>query len=119
VILVDTSVWVAHLARGNAALAELLSRNMVCTHPGVIGELALGNLRSRAATLADLQRLPQLEAATEAELLVFVEGCALAGSGIGYVDAHLLAATRMQPGARLWTEDRRLREVARRLGLAI
>jgi len=38
--------------------------------------------------------------------------------GPHYVDACLLAATRLSPDARLWTRDRRLAQVAARLGLA-
>jgi hypothetical protein len=37
--------------------------------------------------------------------------------GIGYVDAHLLAAGRLTPGARLWTRDRRLAGAAADLGI--
>jgi hypothetical protein len=42
----------------------------------------------------------------------------LAGLGIGYVDAHLLASTLLSPGASLWTYDKRLAAVASRLALA-
>lgn len=37
------------------------------------------------------------------------------GLGIGHVDAHLLAATLLTAGARLWTRDKRLAAVADRL----
>ena len=40
------------------------------------------------------------------------------GRGIGYIDAHLLAATALADPARLWTRDRRLTATARDLGLA-
>jgi membrane-bound inhibitor of C-type lysozyme/putative hemolysin len=39
-ILVDTSVWVDHLRRSDAALAGALNANIVATHPFVIGESA-------------------------------------------------------------------------------
>jgi hypothetical protein len=42
---------------------------------------------------------------------------ALFGRGIGYVDAHLLAAARLTAGSKLWTRDRRLQSVAAQLGL--
>ena len=38
--------------------------------------------------------------------------------GIGYVDAHLLAAVRLTGGGTLWTRDKRLLSVAERLRLA-
>jgi predicted nucleic acid-binding protein len=39
------------------------------------------------------------------------------GKGIGYVDAHLLAATAMDGNAKLWTRDKRLYELAVQLNL--
>jgi hypothetical protein len=47
-----------------------------------------------------------------------IEAEALYGAGIGYVDAQLLAASRLTPDARLWTDDARLSSVAARLGVA-
>lgn len=117
-ILVDTSVWVDHLRTGSPELTRLLDAGQVLGHPFVTGELALGHLRQRAAILTALADLPQAVAATDAEVLGFIDRHALAGQGIGYVDAHLLAATRLTPEAGFWTADRRLRDVAARLGLA-
>jgi predicted nucleic acid-binding protein len=117
VILVDTSVWVDHLRQGDDTLAALLESGRVLTHPFIIGELALGSLRQRAVILGALRNLPRAQAARDDEVLHFIDRAALAGSGIGYIDAHLLAAARLTPGATLWTRDRRLAEVAARLGL--
>ena len=117
-ILVDTSVWVDHLRGGDAALAELLERGAVLGHPFVIGEIACGNLSDRGAILALLQHLPQAVVAEADEVLAFINRHKLHGKGIGYVDAHLLAATALTGGARLWTRDRRLEVVARELGCA-
>lgn len=117
-ILVDTSVWVDHLRVGDAALADLLQAGRVLAHPFVAGELALGVLRQRATILSSLRALPQATMATDDEVLGFIEANELAGGGIGYVDAHLLAATRLA-AASLWTRDRRLSRVAERLGLAV
>ena len=117
-ILVDTSVWVDHLRKGDEALAALLDAVMVLTHPFVIGELALGNLRRREIVLSALSDLPRAAVATDAEVRHFIERHALFGRSIGYVDAHLLAATRLTAGAALWTGDRRLHGVAAELGLA-
>jgi predicted nucleic acid-binding protein len=47
-----------------------------------------------------------------------IEHRRLAGSGIGWVDAHLLASALLS-GARLWTLDRPLARVAQRLGVAL
>ena len=117
-ILVDTSVWIDHLRRGDKRLAGLLDAGGILSHAFVIGELALGDLRHRDLVLATLQDLPQAGVATDREVLHFIGRHALFGLGIGYVDAHLLASVRLTAGATLWTRDKRLLGVAKRLGLA-
>jgi hypothetical protein len=118
VILVDTSIWVDHLRGGDKMLADMLETGQVLAHPFVIGELALGNLRQRDLVLMTLQDLPQARVASDQEVRHFIRRHALSGAGIGYVDAHLLAAVRLAAPAALWTRDRRLLGVAQRLGLA-
>lgn len=117
-ILVDTSVWVDHLRHGDPWLSGLLDRGEALGHPWVVGELALGHLRRRGEILGLLRRLPQATAATEDELLGFIERHRLSGLGIGYVDAQLLASAMLTPGAELWTGDGRLHKAAERLGVA-
>jgi predicted nucleic acid-binding protein len=102
-ILVDTSVWIQHLRSGDERLAALLNGGEVLGHPFVIGELALGNLRQREAVLSDLRDLPRAIVASDAEALGLIDRQTLFGRGIGYVDAHLLAAVRLTAGSRLWT----------------
>jgi predicted nucleic acid-binding protein len=118
VILADTSVWVDHLRRRNAAFAQLLEAGEILGHPFVIGELALGHLHPRSLILRDLHDLPQSIVGTHQEVLHLIEAHRLFGRGLGYVDAHLLAATRLTAGAALWTRDQRLRRVADGLNLA-
>ena len=117
-ILVDTSVWVQHFRDRDASLAELLERGAALTHPFVIGELALGNLRQRELVLRMLSRLPAATVATNAEVLGFIDRNALFGRGVGYVDVHLLVATRLTAGSQLLTLDKRLNDVAVELGMA-
>jgi predicted nucleic acid-binding protein len=119
VILVDTSIWADHLRAGNMMLAELLEAGRVLTHPFVIGELALGALRQRVAVMTALLDLPSAIVATEAEVLAFIDRHALFGRGIGYVDAHLLAAARLTAGTEVWTNDRKLHRVAEDLGMVL
>lgn len=118
-ILVDTSVWVDHLRQGDVELARLLEAGRVLTHRFVIGELALGSLQNRISILAALQALPQATVASDVEMLHFIDGHALFGKGIGYIDAHLLAATLLFPGTLLWTRDKRLLAEGIRLGLCV
>lgn len=116
-ILVDTSVWVDHLRAGEPTLVHLLNHGLVLAHPWVTGELALGHLSQRKDILGLLTGLPSAEIATDAEVLGLIEAEQLSGLGVGYVDAQLLAATRLTADARLWTADKRLAVVARRLRL--
>ena len=107
-----------HLRARDSVLTEHLNAGEVLTHPFVIGELALGNLRDRDVVLNALQSLPQAKVATEREVLHFIERQALFGSGIGYVDTHLLAAVLLDADAVLWTRHKKLSSVASRLGVA-
>lgn len=100
-ILIDTSVWVDHLRAGDKALTALLNEARVVTHSFVIGELACGNLRNRTEVLRLLRGLPQTPVASDDEVLFFIERHELMGRGIGYIDAHLLAATTLADPARL------------------
>ena len=115
-ILVDSSVWIDHFRNGDRALVRLLNTGQVLAHPFVIGELALGNLRLRDQVLGLLQDLPFASVATEGEVLAFIDRQAL--FGIGYVDAHLLAAARLTPDTLIWTRDKRLQAAADRMSLA-
>lgn len=116
-ILVDTAVWIDHLRAGNASLVQLLDSSSVVAHPWVIGELALGHLSNREEVLGLLHDLPQANVAQDEEVLSLINRHALYGVGIGYVDAQLLAASRLTPDTRLWTNDKRLSAVAAQLGL--
>ncbi|MBM4285979.1 MAG: type II toxin-antitoxin system VapC family toxin [Deltaproteobacteria bacterium] len=116
-VLVDTSVWVAHLRQGDVGLEALLLDGRVACHPCVIGELACGNLRRRSEILALLQALPQAGMAGHGEVMQFIDNHRLMGQGLGYVDMHLLAAALLSR-IPLWTLDQKLHEAAVRLGLA-
>ena len=117
-ILVDTSVWIDHLRIGDPQLTALLQEAQVLAHPWVIGELALGRLSARSEVLGLLSNLPRATIATEAEVMSLVETRHPSGLGIGYVDAHLLAATLLTTDASLWTRDKRLAAAAADLGIS-
>jgi hypothetical protein len=117
-ILVDTSIWIDHFRRKDPRLSDLLEAVEIVTHPFIIGEIALGSIKDRRRILSALANLPFVTAATDEEALAFIEAQSLAGSGVGYLDAHLLASARLTPETRLWTRDKKLGVAAERLGLA-
>jgi predicted nucleic acid-binding protein len=116
-MLLDTSIWIDHLRKNDDILACLLEAQQILMHPFVIGELALGSLRQRKQVLNELANLPLAAKASDEEVLVLIERHRLAGSGIGYVDAHLLASASISD-ASLWTRDKHLHQVALGLDLA-
>ena len=111
-ILIDTSVWIDHIRLPDINLQSLLQINGVLVHPYVIGEIALGSMRGREFVVRRLQALPEVVLAKHDEAMQFVETHKLFGTGLGYVDVHLLAACQLTPGASLWTRDKRLGEIA-------
>ena len=110
-VLVDTSVWVAHLRDGDSELATLLNNGMVLCHPLIIGELACGNLKDRAVILFFLKFLPRCIEAEHEEVLSFIENNRIMGKGIGYIDAQLVASAVLT-GVPIWTLDKKLTQVA-------
>ena len=116
-ILVDTSVWADHFGKSDPALFQLLDQEEVLGHPYITAELALGSLADPAGTIALLEALPQGRVATQAELMMLIRRERLAGTGVGFVDAHLLASARLSATA-IWTRDKRLRSQAEAWRLA-
>jgi predicted nucleic acid-binding protein len=117
VILVDTSVWIDHLNKSDPVFFHLLQEGQIMTHPFVVGEIALGNLRNRSVQLVYMTLLPVVKVAREDEALHVIERHRLFGTGLGYVDVHLLASASISSVA-LWTRDKRLSQAAEKLGLA-
>lgn len=116
-VLVDTSIWVSHLTKGNARLKTLLEKAEVVCHPFIIGELACGNIKNRTEILSLLQALPMAGVAKHEEALRFIESHHLMGSGLGLIDVHLLASALLTR-VLLWTADKRLRAASAELNIA-
>ena len=76
-ILVDTSIWIDHLRGSDEHLSGLLAAGRVLIHPYVLGEVALGNLKNRAAVLGAMSDLTLAVAATDDEVLRFIDARAL------------------------------------------
>jgi predicted nucleic acid-binding protein len=110
-VLVDTSVWVAHLREGTIGLEALLNEGEVICHPFIIGELACGNLKNRSEILSLLRALPMATHAEHEEVMQFIENYGLMGKGLGYMDLHLLASAILTK-VPFWTIDKNLIENA-------
>lgn len=118
-VLVDTSMWVDHFRRRNEGLVNLLTLDLALTHPMIVAELACGTPPApRARTLTDIATLPQARQANLDEVRALTEREQLFGLGCGLVDLTLLASALLTPGARLWTQDKRLAQLAIRFGIA-
>ena len=117
-IIVDTSVWVDYLRAGGSGVDLLLRRCAVLIHPFVVGELACWGLPRRSEVFALMARLPRADIAEHDEVLSLVEEKRLAGLGIGWVDAHLLASA-MLSDAGVWTRDGGMARAALRLGVFV
>lgn len=116
-ILADTSVWIDHFRSPDPELQRRLNNDEIAMHPYVVGELALGPLPNRKQILAYLDLLPQLPVANQGEVRRMVETRSLHNRGIGLIDAHLLAAALINPGAQLWSRDTSLKRIAKGLGV--
>ncbi len=117
-VLADSSIWIDHINKGDALLAELLKQKRVVLHPMVLGEIAMGSLRQRKVILEELRQLPIVSSASNAEVMAMVEWHDLHNRGIGFVDAHLLASVHLAQNAKLLTTDKRLHAQAERLSVA-
>ena len=118
-VLVDTSLWVDHFRHRNEALVNLLTLDLALTHPMIVTELACGTPPApRSRTLADIATLPQTRQASLNEVRELIECEQLFGFGCGLVDLALLASALLTPGAQLWTQDKRLVQLAQRFQIA-
>jgi predicted nucleic acid-binding protein len=117
-ILVDTSIWADHFRHEIAHLSLLVANEEVLQHPFVTGELALGNPVDRLAMIRMLEALDQAEICNPLEFHSFIEIRSLGGTGIGFVDGHLLVTAEKIDGVRLWTRDKKLAAQSARLGLS-
>ena len=116
-VLVDTSVWIRFLAGREpyaSALDELLASDRVMSHDLVHGELLIGDAGGRTRFLAAYAEIRRAGTIPHAEVMELVRTRKLQGRGIGWIDAHLLAATLVERG-QLWTADASLADVAAEL----
>lgn len=114
----DSSVWVAHFRKPDTALQSLLAADQVLCHPLVVLELACGTPPApRQRTLGNLKKLRQAVVSTMEETLDLIEREQLQDFGCGAVDLSLLASVLLTSDALLWTADKNLAALARKMGL--
>ncbi|MFM5895059.1 MAG: type II toxin-antitoxin system VapC family toxin [Novosphingobium sp.] len=116
-IIVDTSVWVDLLRGIDSPLDEILGTGEESLHPFVYGELLLNGLPKRGSFAERLEGLKPAPVATQPDVAAFIIWAKLAGTGVGYVDTHLLVAARLCGGS-IMTKDTNLAAQAERLGVA-
>jgi predicted nucleic acid-binding protein len=117
-VLVDTSVWIDHLRRGDTQLSSLLQEARVLMHPAVLGELACGSIPNRQRLLTLWLALPRIATVSFEEAFALVENRMLWGCGLGWTDIHLLASALVSRTA-LWTRDQVLLHVAQELSISL
>ncbi len=117
-IIVDTSIWIDHIRGINTPLVDILGSGNELLHPFVFGELLLNGLPKQGAFAERLQGLKPAPLASPADVSAFIIWAKLAGTGVGFVDANLLASARLIPGGCILSQDRNLQAQAERLGLA-
>ncbi len=117
-VLVDTSVWVDHFRHANGLLASLITQDRALMHSMVLTEIACGTPPApREKTLGDMALLRPAHEASMSEVMAFIEREKLYGLGCGLVDLTLLASACITPEAMLWTQDKRLAGLAKRMGV--
>lgn len=115
-VVVDTSVWIDYFNKSDPLLQLGLNEYDVATHPFILGELACGNLKNRKNILEPLSNLPSIGTISMEEYFMFVEKNKLYGSGLGFVDIHLLASCLIVD-APLYTKDKKLLSRAKSFGI--
>jgi len=110
-ILVDTSVWINFLHKGDNKLSEQLIDGKVLTHEFIIGELTCGNIKNRDNFLELISELPKVKTCLFEEIIFFIEKNNLYGKGIGFIDVHLLASALIS-NVKLWSADNKLNLIA-------
>lgn len=116
-IIPDTSTWVDHFRGKDTPLGSAsATAQQWLLHPFVLGELLLGGLPKRRGVDDFLDRLLPAPVASAIEANAFIQWAKLAGTGVGYVDVHILVSARMA-SARIISADTRLVEQASKFDL--
>lgn len=118
-IIVDTSIWVDFIRGQPTSLERLLGEARIVLHPFVLGELLLNGLPKRGGFSVDaFAKYAVAPVASVTEVAAFIGWAKLAGTGVGYVDTHLLVSAKMLADGQIMTSDNDLHTQAERFDLA-
>ncbi len=116
-IIVDTSIWIDHLRGIDTPLENILGTGIELLHPFVYGELLLNGLPKRGPFAERLEGLKTAPVASPSDVSAFIIWAKLAGTGIGYVDAHLIVSAKLLSDGMILTSDKNLKEQAKLHGV--
>jgi len=116
-IIVDTNIWIAFLKTPNELLKSLLKKKRIEVHSSIIGELCVGNLPRKPLIRELLVTLPRPRELELAEALHFLDVQKLNRRGLQWNDVLILGSASVN-GSLVWTNDKRLAEAARDLGIS-
>src|SRR2546421_1946151 len=100
-VVIDTSVWIDHLSGRDRSIRQRLLAPGVLIHDFILGELILGSIPRGAAVPEEITSVGRVPTLPHEQVVSFVLHHRLQGSGIGWVDAHVLASVAAAK-ARLW-----------------
>lgn len=115
-IIVDTNVWIDHFRSADTHLIELIETDKAFIHPYTIAEIGLASLANRSKVIEQLEMFWLVPVAAHQEVMAMIDLNKLAGTGVGYVDCHLLTAALLT-GGQVWTRDKRLEMQTGKLGI--
>ncbi len=117
-VLIDTSVWVNYFRHANGLLACLITQDRALIQLMVLAEIACGTTPApREQTFGNMALLRPAHEASKSDLMAFIERKKLYGLGCDLADLALLASARITPNAKLWTLNKRLSGLVKRMGV--
>jgi len=116
-VLIDSSIWIEHFKKQNELIPDLITRNLIVTHPLIIAEIALGTPKNKKIILEIMKELNQTEQATTEEVLEFIEKENIAGQGCGATDIFLLTSAIITKNTAIWTLDKNLMKLTERFNV--
>lgn len=117
-IIADTSVWIESFKEATHPIVAALNAGNVLGHEFVVGELVCGGLTPRHDEYELIATLPRARTATTDDVIRMVIHRRLGPIGLGWTDAHLLAAALLE-GHSIMTHDRRLAVAASKCGVTV